>query len=77
MTENVTRFPGITNVHEPADTMLEKAKDWNCEDVVVCGVREDGQFIWGGNTSDAERISWLLTVGHKALMDNVRIDDDD
>lgn len=58
----VIQFDGITKVREPAEQLLEKAKGWQCEDVVVIGCAEDGSVQIGANTSDCERAVWLLNA---------------
>ena len=52
----VENFTGTTTAHEPAEQLLEKAKTWGCEDVIIIGIGEDGRLKTGGNTSDGERI---------------------
>lgn len=71
MSDNITQFPGITTAPEPAESALEKAKDWRLENVLIVGCNEDGELIWGGNFSDVERMSWLLECAKIELMRTV------
>ena len=67
----VVEFPGTTTVHEPAEKLLEKAKDWGLHDALVLG-QADGQFMFGGNMGDSAEILWLLELAKKQILDNVR-----
>ena len=58
----VVRFDGITKAHEPSEELLEKAKTWESEDVLVLGCDENGALSVGGNTSDVERVVWMLNA---------------
>ena len=69
MDDKVVRFPGITKVDESVDSFLEKAKGWGAIKMVAVAETEDGEIIFGGSTSDVERILYLLSYAkHDVLM---------
>ena len=66
---DVTDFPGLRYDREEPEAILEKAKGWDLEDCVVIGVRDDGEIMVGGNTSDPQLIVYLLAVAQKEVLD--------
>lgn len=48
----VVPFTGITCVEEPPEQVLEKAKEWGLEKVVIVGLTADNELIVGGSFSE-------------------------
>ena len=63
MDDKVISFTGITTATESAESVLEKAKEWNMAHCVIVGQTEDGKFQFGGSTSSGVDILWLLQKG--------------
>ena len=59
---DVTILPTITTAPEPPNQVLEKAKEWGLERVVIVGADENGNLKWGGSFSEVEGILLLLEV---------------
>lgn len=68
---DVTRLPTITTVPEPPDQMLEKAKEWGLERVIIIGANENGELIWGGSFSEVDGILLLLEMAKRELLTDV------
>jgi len=51
--------------------MLEKAKSWRLESVLVIGWDSSGAFLWGSSADDAKEISFMLTLAQSELMKRV------
>ncbi len=62
-------FDGVTTAPESADSLLEKAKGWGLDDVLILGFDAKGKFAFGGNMSSNPEILWLLAQAQKWLMD--------
>ena len=71
---NVVSFGGITTVTIPAADELEKAKSWGMEDVLICGFGPKGEFHFGANNSDCERLLMLIKLAEKQIVDWVAHD---
>lgn len=69
MMGDVVRFSGITTAPEPVEGVLEKAKLWDLERVLVIGHDGDGKLKWGGNFSEKEIIHWLLSCAQRDLLE--------
>ncbi len=64
----VLQFSGQTRVDTPANDLLEQAKLWGMERVLVVGLDDDGDLCFGGNTSDHPTINFLLDKAKHSLM---------
>lgn len=62
-----------TTVPEPVDQVLDKAKSWGVDKIVIVGMTEGGEFITGGNFSDTAEILLMLRVAEADLVDTARI----
>ena len=51
--------------------MLEKAKSWRLESVLVLGWDSSGAFMWGGSQDDARDIAFMLDCAKFELMKRV------
>lgn len=51
--------------------MLEKAKSWRLESVLVLGWDSSGAFMWGGSQDDASDIAFMLDCAKFELMKRV------
>ena len=67
-TDNLLLFP--TGEVNP-DVLLEKAKSWRLESVVILGWDSSGAFIWGGSSDDARDISFALSLAHHELLKRI------
>lgn len=65
----VLPFTGITTVREPAEAVLEKAKGWGLDDVLLIGRDGDGHLAIGGNFSDSAEIYWLLAQASRFILE--------
>ncbi len=67
--DKVVSIGGVTTVSEPANALLEKAKLWELDDVLIIGFDAEGKLAFGGNMSSNPEILWLLVQAQKWLMD--------
>ena len=67
----VIKFTGMTTIPEPSEQVLEKAKAWDLETVIVLGTDSNGDLQWGGNFSDVEAINLLLDAAKFELLTEV------
>ena len=56
----------VTYADETPESALAKA--WGMTHCVIVGYDKDGDLRWGGSTSDAERINWLLDCAKRDLL---------
>ena len=68
MTDNIVPWGGIARLPEPPNDVLEKAKAWSLERVIVVGANEKGDLIIGGSFGEPEGILWLLECAKHKLM---------
>lgn len=64
----VVPFTGITTVDEPANQILEKAKDWDLDRCLVVGTDQEGKLVFGGNESDLGTMLLILERAKHYLM---------
>ena len=62
------RFSGQTTVDTPANDLLEVAKLWGMEKVMVIGFDDDGDLCFGGNFSDHPLINFMLDKAKQSLL---------
>ena len=55
MANNIKAFPGK---QDPL-AMLEMAKHWELQDVLIVGWTEDGAFVWGTSTDSMKEVAWM------------------
>jgi len=68
MSDNVIPIGGITKLDLPVDRILEQAKDWCAESVVVIGWNEDGELGFASSCADGGEVLWLLEQAKLALL---------
>lgn len=51
----------------PVET-LEKAKLWGLKNVVVIGMAENGDFVWGGSTCDTFEVNALADYLKQSIL---------
>lgn len=66
----VLQFSGQTKVDTPAVDLLEVAKLWGMEKVLVVGFDDDGDLCFGGNFSDHPLINFMLDKAKHSLMED-------
>lgn len=64
----IVEFTGETTIPEPPEKVLEKAKGWGMEAVMIIGHDVEGNLIWGGSISDSPLINWLLDAAKHELL---------
>jgi len=57
---NVIRIPTITVADDSPANVLEMARSWGMEHCIIIGHDADGDLVFGGTTSDLEKIIMLL-----------------
>jgi hypothetical protein len=57
---NVVRFPGVTTLDLPVETVFDMAKEAEPTEVVVLGYDKDGQFFAISSRADGPNVLWLL-----------------
>lgn len=65
---DVVKFDGLTTADEPADQVLEKAKTWDLEAVVVAGLTSEGGLIVGGNTGDKALVNLIIDLAKQDIL---------
>lgn len=54
----------------PVET-LEKAKLWGLKNVVIVGFMENGDFAWGGSTSDMFEVNALADILKQTILNHI------
>lgn len=70
-TSNVVEFTGITQLHVPAERILEQAKKAELGSVVIIGEDADGEFYFASSIPDGPNVLWLLALAQRRLLDVV------
>lgn len=60
MTDNVVEFTGLFYGDMDPVEVLEKAKAWPIESVVVLGEAKNGELMIGGSTAEMKDVLWLV-----------------
>lgn len=60
MTDKIIPFTGLYYGDEPAIDVLEKAKAWNAEAVLIVAQDAEGKLTVGANFSDMKDMVWML-----------------
>ncbi len=63
-------FNGVTTVSESPEQVLEKAKSWGLERVIIIGTVADGNLKWSGSFSEVEGVNFLLDAAKHELLDD-------
>lgn len=64
----VIKFPGLTTVDIPVENVLEGAKGFNLDYVLVIGKTKDGEYVAAASTSDMQRLLWVIeSLKHQIL----------
>jgi len=69
MDEKIIPFGGITRLDVPVDKVLDAAKDWCAESVVVIGWDRNGEFGFASSAADGGEVIWLLEKAKLELFD--------
>lgn len=64
----VTPFTGSTRHDMPVDRILDEAREFGLEEVVVIGRRPSGEFYLAASSAQADRNYWLLGLAQADLM---------
>ena len=70
---NVHCLPNVTDIDPTA--LLEMAKDWGMNEVLIIGRNPDRDFLWGSSTNDSAKLILLLAIAQTTLMRTVVPDD--
>lgn len=57
---DIIKFPGVTKLDIPVDTVLTKALESSLKSVVIVGWHQDGEGYYASSISDGAEILWLL-----------------
>lgn len=68
MTDNVIPIGGITKLDLPVDRVLQEAKEWACEGVIIIGWDTDGDLGFASSIADGGEVLWLLEKAKQALL---------
>jgi hypothetical protein len=68
---DILHFTGNTILPADPIEILEKAKAWGLERVVVLGWKEGGEFMFGGSHSEVAEANLLLDLGKRALIGTI------
>ena len=64
----VVRFPGETTLPRNPDDVLEEAKEWSWDNVVVIGFDDNGGFGFVASHPDGGLALWTLETAKLHLM---------
>lgn len=65
---DILAFTGDTRIPDSPEDVLEKAKGWGMERVVICGWKPEGGFVIGGSHSEIAEAVLLLEIGKARLL---------
>jgi len=65
---NIKIFP---NPRVSVDGILEAARNWDMQEVLIIGWNKNGEFTIGGSNGELKSISWLLKNGESWLSDEI------
>ena len=71
MTDNIVQFTGTTILPDTSESVLEKAKQWGLSKVMVVGLSEDNDLLFGGSFSEAGDMLLVLEWAKKAILDTL------
>lgn len=57
---DIIKFPGVTKLDIPVDTVLNKALESNLKSTVVLGWEQDGEGYYASSIAEGAEILWLL-----------------
>jgi len=69
--DNIRFFP--CDGQDP-DLYLEAAKEWDMESVLIIGIRENGQFVWGGNNDKIKDLLFMLEIAKANVIETIKDD---
>lgn len=67
--DKVIPFGGITRLDLPVDRILDGAKEWGAQSVVVIGRDGDGEFAFASSAADGGEVLWLLEKAKLELIE--------
>jgi hypothetical protein len=68
MGDNVIPLGNITRLNLPTERVLEAAKKYCSEGVVILGYDSDGEFYFASSIADGGEVIWLLELAKHRLM---------
>ena len=71
---NILYFNGMTKVDIPPENVLEAAKGWGAEHVIIIGVDKNDVLLFGGSTSDIALANLLLDKAKMSLLTDDEFD---
>ena len=71
MTDNIVQFTGNTILPDTPENALEKAKQWGLSKVIIIGLSEDSDLLFGGSFSEAGDMILVLEWAKKAILDTL------
>ncbi len=69
MTDNVIPMGNITKLDQPPERILEAAKEWVADGVIVIGWNHEGELGFASSIADGGEALWLLEMAKKALLE--------
>lgn len=69
MTAEAIPLGNVTRLDFPVDRVLEEAKEWIEDGVIVLGWDKDGEPYFTSSIADGGTVLWLLEKAKKALLE--------
>lgn len=66
---DVIPLGGITRLDLPTDQVLEEAKGFCPDGVVILGYDEDGEFYFASSIADGGSVIWFMEIAKKRLLE--------
>ena len=67
--DKVIPFGGITRLDLPVDRILDGAKEWGAQSVVVIGWDGEDEFAFTTSSADGGEVLWLLEKAKLELIE--------
>jgi hypothetical protein len=69
VTNNVIPLGNITRLDLPTDQVLDAAKGFCSDGVVILGWDDDGNFYFSSSIADGGTVIWLMEMAKKKLLE--------
>lgn len=69
MSDNVIPLGNVTRLDLPTDMVLDGAKGYCSDGVVILGFDDDGAFYFASSIADGGTVMWLLEQAKLALLE--------
>lgn len=66
---DVVRFPGVSRIDTPVESVMKVAADRGLSDVVVVGWDAEGEFYFASSYAAGPEVLWLLALAQKRLLE--------